>query len=457
MSAPESRKAKPAKGGKNDLLGLAERLVDYGRRCGADEIEVGVGDGEEFSVDVRMGDIESLVEAGSRSMGLRIIKDGKTAFASTSDLAEETLLRLVRNAVKRAELGSRDPFAGLPERPTQSVDPGPLALFDPEVPGLPAIIKIDLALEAERAALADKRITNSFGASFSTHEVRSVLASSNGFSGEFKKTFCSLSLGLQAGETDDMVEDFWFSSETHFADLETPEQVARKAVERTVRQLNPRKIKTQKVPVIFEPLMTSSLLGFLFGCVAGTSIYQKASFLTGKLGQEIGNGRVTVVDDGLMPGRLGTGPFDAEGVPAQRTVVVDKGVLASYLNNTYSARKLGLKTTGNSDGGGVGPNNFYMEAGSHSPEEIIRSCAKGLLLIRTLGHGLNSVTGDISRGAFGLWIEKGEIAYPVSEITISGNLGEMLKGVEMVGDDLEFRGSICGPTIKIAEMTVAGE
>jgi PmbA protein len=203
--------------------------------------------------------------------------------------------------------------------------------------------------------------------------------------------------------------------------------------------------------------MTSSLLGFLFGCAAGTSIYQKASFLADKLGSAIGNERVTVIDDGLLRGRVGTSPFDAEGVPSQRTVVLDKGVLKSYLCNTYAARKLGLVTTGNSDGGGVGPNNFYMEPGPHAPEEIIRSCAKGLLLIRTLGHGLNSVTGDISRGAFGLWIEGGEIAYPVSEITISGNLGEMLKAVEMVGNDLEFRGSICGPTVKIAEMTVAGE
>jgi PmbA protein len=446
-----------APGPKTDLLSLAERLVAFGKTCGADEIEVGVGDSEEFSVDVRMGDIESLVEAGSRAMGLRVIKDGKTAFASSSDLTEETLARLVRNAVERAQLSNRDPFAGLPELSNLPVDPESLDLYDPEVQALDSIIKIDLALETERTALSDKRITNSFGASFGTHEIRSVLASSNGFSGEFRKTFCSLSLGLQAGDTDDMVEDFWFSTETHFRDLETPEQVARKAVERTVRQLRPRKIKTQKVPVIFEPLMTSSLLGFLFGCVAGTSIYQKASFLTDKLGQAIGNELVTVIDDGLLPGRLGTSPFDSEGVPSQRTVVVDKGVLKSYLCNTYAARKLGLKTTGNSDGGGVSPNNFYMEPGSHAPEEIIRSCAKGLLLIRTLGHGLNSVTGDISRGAFGLWIERGEIAYPVSEITISGNLGEMLKNVEMVGNDLEFRGSICAPTVKIHEMTVAGK
>ena len=441
----------------DSLRALAERLVAFGKSCGADEIEVGVGDGEEFSVDVRMGDIENLVEAGSRSMGLRVIKDGKTAFASSSDLDKETLERLVRNAVKRAELSSFDPYAGLPELSSRPVDPASLDLYDPEVSALDAIIKIDLALEAERVALADKRITNSYGASFGTDEIHSVLASSNGFSGEFRKTYCSLSLGLQAGETDDLVEDFWFSSEIHFRDLETPEQVGRKAVERTVRQLKPRKIRTQRVPVIFEPLMTSSLLGFLFGCVSGTAIYQKASFLVDKLGQPIGNDRITVFDDGLMPGKIGTSPFDAEGVPPQRTAVVEKGVLKNYLCNTYAGRKLNLRATGNSDGGGVSPNNFYLEPGPHSPEEIIRSCAKGLLLIRTLGHGLNPVTGDISRGAFGLWIEKGEIAYPVSEITISGNLGELLKNVEMVGNDLEFRGSICGPTIKVAEMTIAGE
>ena len=441
--------------GRDDLLALAERLVRFGRVCGADEIEVGVGDGTEFSVDVRLGEIENLVEAGSRSMGLRIIKDKKTAFASSSDLDEETLKRLIRNAVRRAELSSRDEFSGLPTLSKRSVDPAPLSIYDPEIERLDSKTKIDLALETERIALADARITNSHGASFVTNDGTAVLASSNGFLGRFQKTYCSLSVGLQAGATDDRVEDFWFSSQTHFKALERPEQIARTAVERTVRQLKPRKIRTQKVPVIFEPMMTSGLLGFLFSCVAGTAIYQKSSFLVGKLGQRIADAAITVVDDGRMPGKLGTSPFDSEGVPTRRTVVVQKGILKTYLCNTYAARKLKLRSTGNADGG-VGPNNFYLEPGPHSPSDIIRSCEKGLVLIRTLGHGLNPVTGDISRGAFGLWIEKGEIAYPVSEVTISGNLGELLKNVEMVGSDLKFRGSICGPTIKVAEMMIAG-
>ncbi|MDP2914935.1 MAG: TldD/PmbA family protein [Candidatus Aminicenantes bacterium] len=442
--------------GRDDLLALAERLVRFGRVCGADEIEVGVGDGTEFSVDVRLGEIENLVEAGSRSMGLRIIKDKKTAFASSSDLDEETLKRLIRNAVRRAELSSRDEFSGLPTLSKRGVDPAALSIYDPEIEQLDSKTKIGLALETERIALADKRITNSHGASFVTNDGTAVLASSNGFLGRFQKSYCSLSVGLQAGATDDMVEDFWFSSQTHFEALERPEQIARTAVERTVRQLRPRKIKTQKVPVIFEPMMTSGLLGFLFSCVAGTAIYQKSSFLVGKLGRRIANDAITVVDDGRMPGKLGTSPFDSEGVPSRRTVVVQKGILKNYLCNTYAARKLKLRSTGNADGGGVGPNNFYLEPGPHAPSDIIRSCEKGLVLIRTLGHGLNPVNGDISRGAFGLWIEKGEIAYPVSEITISGNLGELLKNIEMVGSDLEFRGSICGPTIKVAEMMVSG-
>jgi PmbA protein len=324
------------------------------------------------------------------------------------------------------------------------------------VPLLDSKTKIRLALETERIALADKRISNSHGAGLTTSEVRSILANSNGFLGEYEKTYCSLSVGLQAGETDDLVEDFWFSSQTHFKDLETPEQIAKTAVERTVRQLHPRKIKTQKVPVIFEPLMTSGLLGFLFACLSGVAIYQKASFLLDKKGERIGNDKITVIDDGLLPGKLGSGPFDSEGVPSQRTVVIDKGILENYLCNVYAARKLNLQSTGNADGNSVSPNNFYLESGDRTPAEMIASCDQGLLLIRTLGHGLNSVTGDISKGAFGLWIEKGEIAYPVSEITISGNLGNLLNDVEMVGTDLEFRGSVCGPTIKVGELLIAG-
>jgi PmbA protein len=439
------------------LKELAESLVDFGKVNGADEMEISILDGYEFSVDVRFGNIENLIEAGSRSLGLRVIKDKKTAFASSSDLSKETLRHLVKNAIKRARLASPDEFSGLPALSKKSTDISSLKLFDPEIPSLESAKKIALAIETEKIALEDKRITNSHGSSFETREIRIVFANSNGFLEEYEQTFCGLSLGLLAGETDNQVEDYWASSKLHFKELDSPEEVAKKAVERTVRQINPRKIKTQRVPVIFEPMMTSWLLGFLFACVSGISIYQKTSFLVDKLGKRIGNDRVTVFDDALMPGRLGTRPFDAEGVPSQKTLVVDKGMLKNYLCNTYAARKLSLKSTGSSTGTGVSPSNFYLKAGNTLPEKIISSLEKGLILIRTIGHGLNPVTGDISRGAFGLWVEKGEIVFPVSEITISGNLGEILNNIEMVGNDLDFRSPLAGPTIKVKEMTVAGQ
>ena len=445
------KKATPA------LRDLAESLVVFARRCGADEAEVSVSDGYEFNVDVRKGRIETLTEAGSRVCGVRVIKNKNTAFASSSDLDPGTLKRLIRNAVRRSELGNPDKFAGLAPLSKESVDAVSLKLYDPAIAGLDSKTKIGLALATEKAALRDKRITNSYGATFASNEIRSVLAISNGFVGEYAQTYCGLGVGLQAGNTDNRVEDSWSSSKRHFKDLESPEAIARKAVERTVRQLKPRKVKTQNVPVIFEPTQTAWLMGFLFGCVTGTAVFRKATFLEGKLGQRIGNRLVTVVDDGIIPGELGSHPFDSDGLPSRRTVVIERGVLKNYLCNHYAARKLGLKSTGNADGNGVGPNNFYLEPGTTSPKDIVAGTKRGLILIRTLGHGLNSVTGDISRGAFGLWVEDGEVVYPVSEVTISGNLGRILEGIEAVGNDLEFHSPVTGPTVKVAEMTVAGE
>lgn len=439
------------------LLNLAEMIVGSAKACGADEAEATVSDGREFDVDVRRGRIENLVEAGSRVVSFRIIKDGKTAHAATSDLKPETISRLVGNAVRRAELGSADEYAGLPPLASERVDIPSLRLSDPDIPRLKPDRKIRLALETERIALQDRRITNSHGASFISHEVTTALAASNGFSGSYDQTFCSLSVGLQAGDTDRRVEDDWVSVDRFFKNLESPETVAKKAVERTVRQLNPRKIRTQTVPVVFEPGMTDWLVGFLFSCVSAVAVYQKTTFLAGRLGERIGNDALTVIDDALLPGKLGSRPFDSEGVPCRKTTVFEQGILRQYLSNTYAGRKLGLPSTGNSDGGGIGPNNFFLVPGTFSPKEIIASLDKGFVLTRTIGHGLNPVTGDISRGAFGLWVEGGEVAFPVSEVTISGNLGEILSRVEMVGNDLDFRSPVCGPTIKIGALTVAGE
>ncbi len=436
---------------------LAENLVAFAQKNGADEIEVSVHEGSEFSVDIRLGKVENLVEAGSYGLSFRVIKDQKTAFAVSSDMTEKTLHRLVKNAIKRAELANPDEFAGLPELKEIDSDESSMKLYDPDISSLESRKKIDLALETERIALQNDRITNSHGSSFETREIKTILANSKGFSRGYKETFFSLGVGLQGGATDEKVEDYWGSTARFFSELESAEEIAKNAIERTLRQLKPKKIKTQNIPIIFEPRMTSWLLGFLFSCISGTSVYQKTSFLSDKLGKKIGNEKISVVDDGLLPGRLGTHPFDAEGIPTQKTQVIDKGVLKNFLCNTYAARKLKLKTTGNAEGNSVGPNNFYLEPGRTAPQEIIASLDRGLILTRTLGHGLNPITGDISRGAFGLWVENGEIVHPVSEITISGNLGTVLNTVEEIGSDFEFRSAVTGPTIKIAEMTVAGE
>ena len=435
---------------------LAERLVQFGLKAGADEIEITILEGSEYNVDVRLGAIENLIEAGARSVGFRLIKDQKTAFASSSDLSETKLFTLIKNAIRRAELANPDECAGLPELVEIEAEILKLQLYDPVLSTLDSKEKIDLALETEKIALGDTRITNSHGANFETRELNTVLANSKGFCQEFSETVCSLSVGLQGGETDEKVEDYWASSHRFYKNLETPEEVAKTAIQRTVRQLNPRKITTQNVPVVFEPRMTAWLLSFLFSCVSGVSVYRKTSFLGEDLGKKIADAKITVTDDGLLPAKLGSQPFDSEGVPTQKTSVIEKGTLKNFLCNTYSARKLGLQSTGNADGNSVGPNNFFLVPGEKSPEDIISSLDRGLILTRTIGHGLNPVTGDISRGAFGLWLEGGEIVYPVSEITISGNLGKILKEIDEVGNDLEFKNAVAGPTLKIAELTIAG-
>jgi PmbA protein len=258
-----------------------------------------------------------------------------------------------------------------------------------------------------------------------------------------------------------MERDFWYSSARSHSQLESPLAVGRHAAERTVRRLGARKVPTQKVPVIFDSVTARSLIGNIFDAVEGDSIYRKASFLEGKLGERVASGNVTVIDDGCMPGLFGTSPFDDEGVPSRRTVVIDRGVLQSYLLNSYSARKLGLRTTGNAARGitgnaGVGHGNFFLQKGERSPEEMIRGVRQGLYVTELIGQGVNVVTGDYSRGAVGLWIENGEFAYPVSEITIAANLRQMLMDVEAAGSDLEFRGSVASPTVLIREMTVSG-
>lgn len=437
----------------DELIKLAENLVAYGRKKCTGQIEVSIGEGSEFSVEVRESNIEKLVEAGSKALSLKVIMDQKTATASSSDLSEETLHRLVDNAIERAILSSADPNAVLPENKGTPADPSKLRLFDPKIPEMTPEAKILAAKETEKICLGDSRIKKSYGAGFNTYVSAYSLANSNGFSGSYSRTGCSCGVYLQSGEGENLFDEGWYDYAVNLDKLERPETIARKAIHRVTRLIGARKIETQNVPVVFESTMTDELMAFLFNCVNGRAVYLKQSFLADKLNTKIGKNTVTIVDNGLLPGAPGSRPFDREGVPTRETPVIENGVLKNFLLDTYSAKKLGMQSTGNASGA----NNFYMEAGTSIPEEIIGSVSKGLFLTGTLGHGQVATSGDISQGVFGLWIEKGEFAFPVAEITISGNLGQILNSIEMIGNDLDYKRSVTGPTILVAEMTVGGK
>jgi len=436
---------------------LVEKLVEMGLRSGADDVEVQFVETNEFEVEIRLGEIEKLIQAASRSVRARVTKGRRVALTSTSDLRLETLERLLRGAVRRAELAHEDPYAGPPEDFGEPVEWERLELFDPGLLELSPERKIALARETEKIALSlDRRVTNSLGAWMSTISSSVWFANSRGVKRHFRATHVSLGVGLQAGDTDHRVENYWWSSARHLPDLESTEQVAREAVRRTVRELNPKKLRTVRAAVIFEPRMTAQLLSFVASCVNGMLVYRNRSFLAGKLGERVFGPNITVIDDALIPRGLGSKPFDAEGVAARKINVIREGVLESYLLNAYSARRLGLRTTGHADGQGVSPHNFYLPPGEMSPEEIIKTTERGLLLTRTIGHGTNPVTGEISKGAYGLWIEGGEIQYPASEITIAGNLADWLRNVDAIGNDLDFRSPTGGPTIRVRDVTIAG-
>lgn len=438
----------------NALMGLAEKLVAYGRGKGATEVEVGIQETRQFSVNIREQNVERLTEAGNLDLGMRVFVEGKLATAGSQDMSEDTLRHLMDNAVARARLGGTDPFAGLPEREEVRVTAEDLKVFDPAILSLAPEAKIAAAKKAEAIGLADKRIKVSTGAIYQSVTGNFYLANSKGFSGSYRKTFLVCGVGFQAGEGDNLLQDGWYEVATSAAGLPGPEAIAKKAVERVTRLIGARKVESQNVPVVFEaPVTGSLLLGFLAQCISGPALDRRQTFLLDKLGQKIGSDLITMYDDGLLPGGRGTSPFDNEGVPARKTLVMENGVLKSYLLNTYYGRKLKMASTGNAGG----TTNFHMAAGASKPEDIIKSVDKGLLLTGTIGFGLVPTTGDISTGAFGLWIEKGEPAFPVAEITISGNLADVLKGIDMVGDDLDPHDSVSGPTVKTAVMSIGGK
>ena len=445
-----------------DLRDLATDLVARACAAGARAADVLVGESEGLSVAVRLDEVEKLKRARQRRVGLRVFVGNSTAVVSTADLSPAALEALPRDACALARATAPDAHAGLPDPADLAREPPDLDLYDPAIEQLEPPAAFARAREAEAAALgAAAEITNSEGAEFGGEGGQVVYASSLGFAGAYSGTHWGLSVSPVASRDGTMQRDSWYTAHRKLAALDPPADVGREAARRALQRLGGRRVPTGEYPVVFDPQTAASLLRHLAGAIAGPALYRRASFLLGRLGEAIASPQVTIEDDPLRVAGPGSRPFDAEGVASRRLVVVDAGVLQSYLLDAYSARRLDLRPTGHAargfgDAPGASPTNFFLVPGPHAPEAIIASIDAGLYVTELIGFGVNGVTGDYSRGAAGLWIEQGELAYPVEEITIAGNLLAMFRGIEMVGNDLVFRNAITAPTVKVERMTVAG-
>jgi PmbA protein len=455
----------------SDLKQLASDVLSKALKAGATDAEAVVYEGDDFSALVHLGQVETLKESGSRAIGLRVFLNSgnaqRTASTSSSDFSSESIARLVEGAITLAKITSEDPFAGLPEAHEFGQLDGDLHLYFDDVSAMPPAERIEIARRTEAAAFAyDTRIQNSRGGDFDTATSHKIMMNSRGFVGEYRRSYCGFSTSpIAHDEKGGMQRNYWFSNARTVTRLEDPEEIGRIAAQRTLQRLGARQVKTQKAPVVFSAEMAQSIIGNIFDAANGDSIYRNASFFSGMLGEQVAGENITVIDDGTLVfdgiGGFGTRPFDGEGLPTRRTVLVERGILKSYVMNAYTARKLNMKSTGNASRGlagnpGIGAGNFYLEPGACTPEQLIGDVKSGLFVTETMGHGVNLVTGDYSVGASGMWIENGELAYPVEEITIAGNLKDMYRNIAAIGNDLVFRGASAAPTIRIEGMTIAG-
>jgi PmbA protein len=433
-------------------------LLDAAKKAGADAADALYVEGVASSVSYRLGKLEDIERAETADLGLRVFVGQKVAFISSTDFSADALAALPGRAVAMARLAPEDKFAGLAPSDRLAGDIPDLDLADAAEPSAETLIK--RARTVEGAAMAVKGVTNSEGggASFSRHAV--ALATSAGFFGRYAGTSHSVGVAVLAGEGTGMERDYDQASARHASDLKDAAVIGRSAGEKAVRRLNPRKVKSQSVPVVFHPDEAAGLIGHFAGAISGSAIARGVSFLKDRMGQAIFAPGVSVVDDPHRLRGLRSKPFDGEGVAGRRRAVIEKGVLASWLLDCASARQLGLETTGHAARGTGGPpapspTNLYLEAGALSPQALMADIKQGFYVTELMGMGVNPVTGDYSRGAAGFWIEDGRIAFPVSEVTIAGNLKDMFARL-VPASDLEFRHGINAPTVRIEGMTLAG-
>jgi PmbA protein len=441
-----------------DFPTLLESVVKYAKAAGAESADAVIGRNLSLSVGERLGKLEKLQRSEDQDLGLRVFIGKRQAIVSTSDFTRAALEELAQRAVAMAKVVPEDPFCGLADPTEIDRHPPQLEIDDPKEPSEAELTALVRAAEA--AARDVKGVTNSEGAEAGWGRSEMALLASNGFYGGYAQTHSGLSVAVLAGEGTAMERDYDYSSTVFFSDLESGAVLGKNAGERAVRRLNPRKVATEKVPVVLDPRVSSSMISHLLGAINGGSIARGTSFLKDRMGEQIFAPEIDIVEDPHRARGLRSTPFDGEGLPTQRRALIEKGVLKTWILDLRSARQLGLKSTGNGRRGASSPpspgaSNVHMAAGQVSREAMLKAIPRGFYVTEMMGSAVNGVTGDYSRGATGFWIENGELAYPVSEVTIAGNLKDMFKAIT-VADDLEFRYGINAPTLRIDGMTLAG-
>ena len=447
------------------LIDLGRSVVERVIAAGADVAEASVHSGSHLSVKVRLGEPELVEEAGSRALGLRVMVGQRVASTYTSDLSAAGQRTLIEDAMELARLSEPDEFAGPPEasKLSSSSQWTDLDTYDEAVSAVAGEEALDRALRGEKAAFAfDPRITNSEGSSFTRAAGVSALVTSGGFAGGDSGTYASIVVNPVADDEGGKKRSgYHWSASRHYADLEDSAAVGEEAARRTVAQLGASKLQTQELPVVFDRDAARSILGLLASCVLGGAIWRKSSYLVDRVDTQVASELVDIVDDPLLPRAPGSRAFDGEGLLSRRNVVVERGVLKTYLLDTYSARKLDLESTASasrSPAGGIAAStsNLVLRPGDRSRDELVADTAHGLYVTGMMGFGFNAVTGDFSRGASGFLIRNGELADPVSEVTVSLNLDRLLHRIDAVADDIEHRSAITAPSFRVSSMTLAG-
>ena len=443
---------------RDDALDLLTALIAKAKRLGADAADAVLFEGASISHARRLGKTEKLERSEGYDLGLRVFFGKRQATVSSNDRTPAALDELAERAIAMARVVPEDPYCGIAAPEELARDIPELDIFDPVEPATETLI--ERAAAAEDAARAVPGITNSEGAEAGWGRSKVVLAASNGFSGSYENSGQGVSVAVVAGDGTEMERDYDFSSAVYAADLEEAAVIGKRAGERAVKRLKPRKVASQKVAVVFDPRVARGLLGHLTGAISGPSIARGTSFLKDKLGQQVFAKGITVREDPHRRRGLRSKPFDGEGIANRRRAIVEDGVLTTWLLDLASARQLGLKTTGHAARGtgsppGPSPTNLWLESGALSPQALMADIAQGFYVTELMGMGVNGITGDYSRGAAGYWIERGQLAYPVSEVTIAGNLKDMFLQLT-AASDLEFRTGFDAPTVRIEGMTVAG-